>query len=175
MMRTQSGFTLVEVLVSLAIFAVVIIGATALLGAANTGGLLEGFTTSFAAARVSKDISAASVYLQSFQEFVNSRGSASATPGSYCVGSACSPPVALPAGLTGYPTPPGQPYQLDWTKLDVLIERWHWDAVAAKYCLVGSAGCGAVSTTESVTRVRTILTWQLQNVQRTLTVERFIL
>ena len=174
MMRTQSGFTLVEVLVSLAIFAVVIIGATALLGAANTGGLLEGFNTSFSAARVSKDISAASVYLQAFQEFVDSKGSANATPGSYCVGSACSPAVALPSGLTGYPTPPGQPYQLAWTKLNVLIERWHWDAVAAKYCLVGP-GCGASSTTESVTRVRAILTWQIKGVQRTITVERFIL
>ncbi len=175
MMRTQNGFTLIEVLVSLAIFAVVIIGATALLGAANTGGLLEGFNTSLSAARVSKDISAASIYVQAFQEFVNSKGSANATPGSYCIGSACSPPVALPAGLTGYPAPPGQPYQLNWTKLDVLIERWNWDAVAAKYCLVGAAGCAASATTESVTRVRAILTWQIKSVQRTLTVERFIL
>lgn len=165
-MRNQDGFTLVEILVSLAIFATVVIGAVGVL-AADAGGFLSGFPTSFVAARVAKDITAASVYLQAFQEFVASKGSAYATPGTYCLGGGCSPVVALPSKLSGYPTPPSAGYQLDWTRLDVVIQLWYWDPLNNRFST-------SFNTTETLTRVQSTLTWQEKGVTRTLTVDRFI-
>jgi prepilin-type N-terminal cleavage/methylation domain-containing protein len=166
-MTNQRGFTLIEILVSLAIFAMIVIGALGVLGATDQGGFLEGFPTGFVTARVAKDYTAASVYLQALNEFAASKGSAAATSGVYCIGSACSPVNDLPAGLTGYPTPPGQPYQLDWTKLDVVIETWYWDTVNERYST-------SFNTTETLTRVRSTLTWQMRGQARSVTVERFI-
>lgn len=187
MMRNQQGFTLLEILISLVIFAVIVVGALGVLGAADAGGFLEGFPSAFVTARVARDYTAASIYLQSFQEYVHSIGGASATPGTYCKGTGCGPEVELPAGLAGYPMPPGQPYQIQWTRLDVLIEQWHWNDSAdtdgagpdlgKTYCLIGSTGCGddpEIADHEYVTRVRTTLTWTLRGTPRTLTMERFV-
>jgi len=163
----QDGFTLLEILVSLVIFAVIVIGALGVLGAADVGGFLEGFPSAFATARVARDYTAASVYLQAFQEFVSSKGSLNATPGTYCLGTGCSPEVALPGGLTGYPAPPGQGYQLAWTQLDVLIELWYWDNVGKQFTATATAD-------ETMTRVQTTLTWTTRGFARSITVDRFI-
>ena len=167
MIHRQDGFTLLEILVSLVIFAVIVIGALGVLGAADVGGFLEGFPSAFATARVARDYTAASTYLQGFQEFVASKKSANATPGTYCLGTGCSPEIALPGGLSGYPTPPGQGYQLAWTRLDVLIELWYWDNVQKKFT-------AAFSTDETLTRVQTTLTWTTRGFARTIAVDRFI-
>lgn len=166
-MRNERGFTLIEILVSMAIFAMIVIGAIGVLGATDQGGFLEGFPTGFITARVAKDYTAASVYLQSLNEFVAGKTSANAPAGTYCVGSACSPLVALPSGLAGYPTPPGQSYQLDWTKLDVVIETWYWQPLSNSYST-------SFNTTETLTRVRSTLTWQLRGQSRSVTMDRFI-
>jgi len=166
-MRDQRGFTLIEILVSMAIFAMIVIGAIGVLGATDQGGFLEGFPTGFITARVAKDYTASSVYLQAFNEFVANKTTVNATPGTYCVGSGCSPVVALPAGLAGYPTPPGQTYQLDWTRLDVVIELWYWQPLSNSFST-------AFNTTETLTRVRSTLTWQTRGTSRSVTVERFI-
>ncbi|MDR7540574.1 MAG: prepilin-type N-terminal cleavage/methylation domain-containing protein, partial [Armatimonadota bacterium] len=126
-MSDQRGFTLLEVLVSLAIFAVVVIGALGVLGATSSGGFLEGFPTGFSTTRAAKDATAAAVYLQAFHEYVAAQNAAALSPGAYCDGPDCTGASISSSGLTGYPTPPGQPYQLDWRRLDVTIERWCWD------------------------------------------------
>ncbi|HEY3248945.1 MAG TPA: type II secretion system protein [bacterium] len=166
-MRGEGGFTLLEVLVSLAIFAIVAVGAVGVLGATNGGGFLSGLPTGFATTRAARDITAASVYLNAFEEFVAWKGSANATTGSYCVGDGCSPEVALPSGLSGYPEPPGEAYQLDWTKLDVLIELWYWNTTSNTFTTTNTG-------LETLTRVRATLTWELQGYSRSVTVDRFI-
>lgn len=166
-MRNERGFTLLEILVSLAIFALIVVGALGVLGAADQGGFLEGFPSAFVTARVARDYTAASVYLQAFQEFVAAKGSSNATPGTYCVGTGCSPEVALPSGLTGYPAPPNEDYELAWSKLEVTIQTWYWDDVTKQFTT-------AVTTDETLVRVATTLTWQLKGTTRSISVERFI-
>lgn len=167
MIRRQDGFTLIELMVVMAIFAIIAVGAVGMLGAADAGGLLGGVPTGGNTARLAKDMTAATVYLQAFNEFVASRGSANVTPGTYCVGTGCSPQVLLPAGLSGYPTPPGAAYQLEWTRLMVLIETWYWDPATNRFT-------PTPNTTETITRVQSTLTWQMRAVSRSLTMDRFI-
>lgn len=171
LIHRQDGFTLLEILVSLVIFAVIVVGAIGVLGAADVGGFLEGFPNAFATTRVARDYTAASTYLQAFQEFVASKKSANATPGTYCIGTGCSPEVVLPSGLAGYPTPPGQGYQLSWTRLDVLIQVWYWDNTLKRYVtpFVCVGDCP-----ETLTRVRTTLTWTTRGFARDITVDRWI-
>ncbi len=195
MITNERGFTLVEILVSLAIFAVVIVGALGVLGAAGAGGFLEGFPTGFVTARAARDTTAAAVYVQAFQERAASQVSSTLVPGTYCDGLDCtvttpivSTPISPASGLTGYSTPPGQPYQLDWRRLDVTIERWYWDDTidtdgagpdkSKVYCRGAPTvepGCTmATPATEFLVRIRSKLTWQFRGVSRTMEVDRFL-
>jgi prepilin-type N-terminal cleavage/methylation domain-containing protein len=189
-MRSQQGFTLIEILVSVAIFAMLVIGALGVLGAAGAGGFLEGFPSGLATARTARDITAAGVFLEAFQEYVATKDDAIFNPGDYCEGvgcgvdAACTGPALSGSGITGAPTPPGEDYQLDWRCLAVTVERWFWDDTldtdgtgsdkGKVYCVVGSTGCGAAVTTEYLTRVRTRLTWRLRNVDRMIELDRFM-
>ncbi len=179
------GFTLLEIIISIAIFAIVAVGALGVLGATNAGGFLEGFPNAFVTGRVAKDITAAGVYLHAFQEFVAGVGSSTfdpngSTDGTYCIGSGCAPVVALPSGLAGYPTPPAQPYELSWTMLNVVITTWYWDPTTNKYdCTTNTSACTSAGvlpfvTVEGVVEVKSTLTWQLKGATRTLTMDRFV-
>ncbi len=178
MIASERGFTLVEILISLALFAVVVVGALGVLGAAGSGGFLESFPSGFAAMRVARDMTAASVYLQAFQEYSSGVGGAALNQGTYCLansGSNCGPTPALAgAGLGSFPPVPGYPYQLNWQTLYVTIDWWYWDNTATKYCIVGSPGCAATSTTEHLVRIDSKLKWQYRGFSRTLEVSRFL-
>ncbi|HEU5300212.1 MAG TPA: prepilin-type N-terminal cleavage/methylation domain-containing protein [bacterium] len=189
MMRNQQGFSLLEILVSLAIFAVIAIGALGVIGASDAGGFLEGFPSAFITARVARDYTAGSVYLQSLQEYVQSKGNAAAAPGTYCKGAGCSPEVELPAGYGAwgvYPTPPGEPYQLQWSKMELRLERWYWDDTAKVYKCAEPSGTSDLSSPpracsftlpspapEYVVRAQARLTWTVRGVERALIMERF--
>lgn len=189
-MKDQRGFTLLEILVSIVIFAVIAIGAMGVIGASDAGGFLEGFPSAFVTARVARDYTAGSVYLQSLQEYVYSKGNLAAAPGTYCKGTGCSPEAELPAGLAGYPMPPGEPYQLKWSKVELRIERWYWDDTAKDYKCGEPFGTPDLSVPartcsfavpspapEYVVRAQARLTWKIRESEpdpgRTLIMERF--
>lgn len=193
MIVNERGFTLIEILVSLAIFAVVVVGALGVLGAASSGGFLSGFATGFATTRAARDFTAAAVFLQAFQEHAaqqaSTQGAASLVPNTYCAGSdpGCANNLSF-AGLGTYPlpscnTPAGcsQPYQLDWRRLDVTIERWYacFDNSVdpprfVKYSIEPGVGCTVNLAKEYLVRVHSTLTWQYRNLTRTMDVERFL-
>lgn len=175
MSRGQDGFTLVEIVVALAIFLMIVVGTLSVLGASNQGGFMESFPTAFGTGRAAKDITAASVYLQAFQEYVGSQGSSQAANGTYT----CTPPgltctPALPGTFAAGPAPSSQPYELNWTTMVVLIDTWNWDQTNLRYCVIGSPGCAATVTSDALVHVRSTLTWQSRTLTRSLTVERFI-
>ncbi len=171
MRHRADGFTMIEIVVSLAIFLVIVVGALGVLSASNVG-TLGAFPTAFGTGRAAKDITAASVYLQGLQEYAASQGSAAmGSPSTYtCTPSgvswSCTP--LLPTGLTSAAVPSSRPFELTWTSLVIDVSRWNWDGGASKY------SNGGTSTTDSMIRVRSTLSWQVGTVQKTLTVERFI-
>jgi prepilin-type N-terminal cleavage/methylation domain-containing protein len=156
----ERGITLLELLVALALFAVIAIGTLAALGATNTGGFLEGFPVAFATSRSAKDITAATVYVQGLQEHLAKLG-ASLAPGTY----------TSPTGF-GYAEPSSAPYQLGSTTLAIVIERWGWNPSAGggtgQY--EGMPGC----TADCLFRVHTTLGWQVKDATRTVAMQRFI-
>ncbi len=171
MSHREDGFTLIEIVVSLAIFLVIVVGAFGVLSASNVGAL-GAFPTAFGTGRDAMDITTASVYLQALQEYAASQGSAAmGAPLSYtCTpgGGSWSCTPALPAGLTSAPQPTSQPFELAWTQLVIDVSRWNWDSGTSKYISGGS------STTDNLIRVRSTLSWKMGTVGRALTVERFI-
>jgi len=171
MINRSDGFTLIEIVVSLALFVVLAAGALEVIGASSVNPP-GSFPTVFGTGRAAKDVTAASVYLQSLQEYAASQGSSTmGSPSTYtCTPSggtwSCAP--VLPTGLTGAPQPSAVPYELQWTQLMIDVSRWNWDSSASKYSVA------AASTSDYLIRVRSTLTWQVGTVAKTLTAERFI-
>jgi prepilin-type N-terminal cleavage/methylation domain-containing protein len=155
----ERGITLLELLVALALFAVIAIGTLAALGATNAGGFLEGFPVAFATNRSAKDITAATAYVQGLQEHLGRLG-ASLTPGTY----------TSPAGF-GYVDPSTAPYQLGSAAVAIVIERWGWNQpLGTTGHYEAMPGC----TADCLFRVHTTLTWQLKDATRTVAMERFV-
>jgi prepilin-type N-terminal cleavage/methylation domain-containing protein len=203
MIMSERGFTLVEILISLAIFAVVVIGALGVLGAAGSGGFLESFPTGFTTTRVARDVTAASVYLQTFDEYAMGLNSSTLTAGTYTAtpGVTCSTtPTFTPSGsgLGSPPAPPGPPcnypYQLNWQTLTVVIDP-PWYACFnssgtppqctastpcfVKYSKASDASCAIDTTKESLVRIDAKLAWQYcprptACAARTLEMDRFL-
>jgi prepilin-type N-terminal cleavage/methylation domain-containing protein len=202
MMTGERGFTLIEILISLAIFAVVVVGALGVLGAAGSGGFLESFPTGLAATRVARDITAASVYLQTFNEYAMGLNSSTLTAGTYSAtpGATCSTTLTFTgSGLGSPPAPPGPPcnypYQLNWQTLKVVIDPpWYacfntsgtpLPCTATAPCFVkyskapGDSSCNTDTTKESLVLIDAKLTWQYcprptACVARTLEMDRFL-
>ncbi len=167
MRRAERGFTLIEVLIALVVFAIVAIGALAALGATTASGFLGTFPTSFTTVRAARDYTTAAVYLQSFQEFVASLPSASVTPVSQTV---VPPGSSMPFGA---PPPPPES-ELKWTQLDICVERWYWNGT--KYTDPDPNGCSTTNNPgDYITLVRSTLTWTFKGQPRPpLMVNRFI-
>ncbi len=175
MRQHQGGFTLIEIIVSLAIFLVIVVGALGVISASNVGAL-GGLNTGLTSGRIGKDTTAATVYLQALQEYAASQGSGQIQPlGTPNTQYNCTPNGAswscspsLPAGLAGAPQPSQQTFELAWTQITIDISRWNWDSGASQY------STSAPSTTDSLIRIRSTITWKAGTAQRSITMERFI-
>lgn len=185
----EHGFSLIEVLVALGIFAVVCVGVLSVLGATAAGGFQDASPTALTTGRRAKDLTVAAVYLQALHDYLASQDAAvwnalfsAWLPGVdeqiYCVGpgrSSCAGgEPALPAVLGSYPLPQAAPYQLAWTTLNILIQRWDWDCAAIRY-----APGSALTTPDLLVRVRSTLRWRFKGEVRALTsddggVDRFL-
>lgn len=168
MRRTERGFTLIEVLIALAAFAIIVVGAIGVIGGVSASGLTEGLGTGLVTGRMSKDVTAAATYLQALQEYIASLGSGGVTADTYCAGT-CGGETPLPVG---YPTPSSQglvqPYQLDWVKVVVVIEPWGWDGAAQYAPTPGCTGPDCLMSVDST------VTWQLKGATRQIRMQRFI-
>lgn len=168
----QAGFTLLEVTVSMVIFAVITIGTLGVLGASAAGGFWESFPNAFATTRLAREYTAAATYVQSVQELLAGRAAA-LEPGAYCLGAGCG--EVAPPPLSDLPPPPASPSQLAGWRLDVVIRRWTWDpAGLGRYCPAGEAGCAAPPAGAPLTHVRSTLTWTVKGKATTLSAERFL-
>jgi prepilin-type N-terminal cleavage/methylation domain-containing protein len=156
------GFTLVEILIALALFAIIVVGVLGVIAATNTAGLLEGVPTALATGRTAKDITAASTYLRGFQEYMAAAADASTTPGV----STFDPATAT--DILGYALPSAQPYQLGWSGMTVTVDPWYWVCGWEYYAP------GGPTTDDQLLRVQATLSWVLKGVTRTVTVERFV-
>jgi len=163
----EAGFTLLEVLVAVAMLALVLVGA------GGRGGALDGLRGAQAGIRVARDYTAASSYLQSLHEFVAGRSGGHVEPGAYCVGPGCRVVRAFPPGLNGYPLPPATPSQLDWRRLEMVIEPWVWDGTSGHF-VPAAASPGPAPGAGTLWRVRSTLAWRFAGAERSLVLERFI-
>lgn len=155
------GFTLIEILIALAIFAIVVVGALGVIGAANTSGFLEGIPTALVTGRTSKDITAASTYLRGFQEYMAGTMDGATSPGTYSFTTSAS-------DIFGYPVPSAQPYQLAWSGMTVTIDNWYWVCGWDYYAPGGGA------TADRLVRVQTTLSWLFGAAARSVAVDRFV-
>lgn len=164
--------SLLELAISVVIFAVITVGTLGVLGASAAGGFWESFPNAFATTRLAREYTAAGAYLQATQEALAARAAA-VIPGRYCLGTGCGA-GALPPAIP-LPAPPASPAQLaDW-RLEVVIERWHWDeSIPGRYCLPETAGCPATPQGEALVRALATLTWTVKGRAVRLAVERFL-
>ena len=185
----DQGFSLIEVLVALGIFAVISVGVLSVLGATAVGGFQDASPTALATGRRAKDLTVAGVYLQALHDYLASQDEmawdavfATWPPGAtdriYCIrpgGTPCGAgEPALPVLLGDYPIPEATPYQLNWTVVRILIQRWYWDCATNRY-----APDRKVTTPDLLVRVHSSLTWQFKDEVRTLApggqgVDRFL-
>lgn len=171
----ERGFTVIEILIALVVFAIIALGAIGALGVTTASGYLEAFPTSFGTVRMARDYTAAATYLQALEEYIANQGFTAATAGTYPVsGPTCSGALGgVP--WSGAPCPENQPFQLNWTTLSIKVEQWYWDTTSNdRYCLVGSAGCNATATGESVKLIEATLTWEFDQKPRSMTVRRLL-
>jgi prepilin-type N-terminal cleavage/methylation domain-containing protein len=164
----DGGFTIIETLIALAVFAVVVIGALGFVGATSSG-LPGSIPTGLVTARSSKDMTAAGVYLQALHEYAAARGAGSIDPATD--GGTFTP--ASPSGPVGFVLPSEVPYQLDWDTLVVAFVTLMWDG--------GSPGqyapqsCDPSTAADCLILMRSTLTWSLRGVTRQpITVERIL-
>lgn len=162
----RDGFTLAEVIVSLGLFALIAVGGLGALGPIRSGGALGATPAAVGAVRLSKDHTAAGVYLQGVLEYLAGLTGIPLVPGSYA--------APFPAEWTGMPVVPSGPEQVGGARLVVAVERWHWDDTAGRYCVVGSPGCAAVAAGEYLTRASATLTWEFRGVVRSMTLVRCV-
>jgi len=183
------GFSLIEVLVALGIFAVVCVGVVSILGATAAGGLQDASPTALSTGRRAKDLTAAAVYLQALHDYLATLDNAvwgalftAWLPGVdeqiYCIGpgrSSCGGAEPTPPAIVGsYPLPRTAPYQLHWTTLRILVQRWHWDCATTRF-----AARPVRTTPDVLIHVRSTLSWRFKGEARTLTsgdggVDRFL-
>src|SRR3989304_6906349 len=69
----DQGFSLIEVLVALGIFAVISVGVLSVLGATAVGGFQDASPTALATGRRAKDLTVAGVYLQALHDYLASQ------------------------------------------------------------------------------------------------------
>lgn len=187
--KSDRGFFLIEVLVALGIFAIVSIGALSVLGATAAGGFQDASPTALTTGRQAKDLTVAGVYLQALHDYLASQDDTvwdavfatwppGATEQTYCIrpgGTPCDggEPV-LPTLLGDYPIPESPPYQLNWTMVRILIQRWFWNCAPKRY-----APDRPLPTRDVLVRVHSTLLWRFKDAIRTLApggrgVDRFL-
>lgn len=168
MSTDERGLTLIEILIALAIFAIVVVGSLGAVGATSAG-LTDTFSTGFGTGRAAKDYTVATSYLQGFQEYMAQYVNSDATVTTLAAFPRSFTPVSDP-NVYGFPLPSEEPYQLAWSSMVVQVQRWYWNC--------GNPGQYSPSvappTNDEVILVRATLTWALKDLTRTLTMERFV-
>jgi len=168
MSRNEPGFTIIEILIALAVFAIVVIGSLGVVGA-TTGGFLEAIPTGLVTARSAKDMTAAGVYLQALHEFAAARGGGTIDPGTD--GGTFTPGGG--PGPLGFALPSAVPYQLDWDTLVVEFVTLMWNGASPGQYTAQS--CDPSSAPDCLVLMRSTLTWNLRGVARPpLTLERIL-
>jgi len=164
------GFTLIEILLALAFFAIVIVGALATVGASGSGHL-ETVPTGLATARSGRDITAAAVYLQALHECAAAAGGGAVTPGTTTYTSAstaaplgCTIPNASPPPTTLPLLPSEEPYQLQEYTLTVTFDTLQWGGTQ-----YGVGTCDPSADADCLVRMRSTLAWSIRGVPPTCT------
>jgi prepilin-type N-terminal cleavage/methylation domain-containing protein len=176
--NVNHGFSLIEVLVAVGIFLVVSVGTLSILGATAAGGFQETSLTALSTARRAKDLTVAAVYLQGLHDYLASLDDSAwdavlgdwapgTTGQSYCIQPgrlSCDggEPVPPPA-LGVYPIPSSAQYQLPWTALRIIVQRWTWDCATRRFSLTPLQ-----AAPDLLLRLHTVLSWRVKDDLRTL-------